>query len=236
MRILIVEDEPDLREIIAEGLELDGYAVDQCGDGTEAYELICVEKYDLVVLDLNLPGMDGLDVMRAVRRENRDVKFLILSARATVADKVLGLEEGASDYLAKPFAFEELEARIRNLLRRSFTQEETVLTCGPLSLDTTARTAAVSGKTLVLTKKELAILEYFLLHPGKVISQEEFMEHVWDSEADSFSNAVRVHIASLRKKLRAVLEEDIIRTKIGEGYYLRKPSSDAHGMQEAADR
>lgn len=220
MRILIVEDEQDLCEIIAEGLTLDGYAVDQCYDGSEAYELISVEQYDLVILDLNLPGMDGLDILRAVRRENRDLKFLILSARAAVSDKVLGLDEGANDYLAKPFAFEELEARIRNLLRRSFTQKETVLTCGALAVDTAARTANAAGVPLSLTKKELAIVEYFLLHPGKVISQEELMEHVWDMDADSFSNAVRVHIASLRKKLRTVLGDDIIRTKIGEGYYL----------------
>lgn len=220
MRILIVEDEEDLCSIIAEGLQIDGYAVDQCHNGTEAYELICVEQYDLVVLDLNLPGMDGLDILRAVRHENQDVKFLILSARATVADKVTGLEEGANDYLAKPFAFEELEARIRNLLRRNFTQQKSTLAYGSLSLDTTARTVSVSGIPLTLTKKEFAILEYLLMHPGKVISQEELMDHVWDMEADSFSNAVRVHIASLRKKLRTVLKKDIIQTKIGEGYYL----------------
>lgn len=222
MRILVVEDEQDLCDIISEGLELDGYAVDQCYNGLDAYELICVERYDLVVLDLNLPGMDGMDVLRKVREQDCDVKILILSARSTVLDKVAGLDEGANDYLAKPFDFQELEARIRNLLRRSFTQKETVLTWGAISLNTSARTASVNGESLTLTKKELAVLEYFLHHPGKVISQEELMEHVWDMEADSFSNAVRVHIASLRKKLRWALHEDVIQTKIGEGYYLTK--------------
>lgn len=222
MRILVVEDEQDLCDIIAEGLELDGYAVDKCCNGSDAYELICVERYDLVVLDLNLPGMDGMDVLRKVREQDCDVKILILSARSTVADKVAGLDGGANDYLAKPFDFQELEARIRNLLRRSFTQKETVLTWDAITLDTSARTATAGGESLALTKKELAILEYFLHHPGKVISQEELMEHVWDMEADSFSNAVRVHIASLRKKLRSALYEDPIQTKIGEGYCLKK--------------
>ena len=222
MRILVVEDEQDLCETLAEGLELDGYAVDKCFDGLEAYELICVEPYDLIVLDLNLPGMDGMEVLKKVRKQDKDIKILILSARSTVSDKVTGLDEGANDYLAKPFDFEELEARVRNLLRRSFTQRESVLIWGTIALDTSARTVTINNEPLSLTKKELAGLEYFFLQPGKVISQEELMEHVWDMEADSFSNAVRVHIASLRKKLRNALNTDIIQTKIGEGYYLIK--------------
>ena len=220
MRILVVEDEIDLCDSIAEGLLIDGYAVDTCYDGSEALELILVETYDLVILDLNLPNMDGIELLREVRKQNKDIKVLILSARANVADKVLGLDTGANDYLAKPFHFEELEARIRNLLRRSFIQEDVVLTFNSISLDTIKRAAYVKDKPLFLTKKELALLEYFLLNPNKVISQEELMEHVWNMEADSFSNAVRVHIASLRKKLKAELHFDIIGTKIGEGYYL----------------
>ena len=220
MRILIVEDEADLCDSIAEGLQIDGYAVDCCYDGSRAHELTATEPYDLVVLDLNLPGMDGLDLLAEIRSGNQDVKILILSARCGVADKVLGLDAGANDYLAKPFDFEELEARIRSLLRRSFTQESAVLTFGAISLDTRRRAAFAGGSALALTRKELALLEYFLLHPGSVISQEELMEHVWNREADSFSNAVRVHIASLRKKLRAALSFDPIVTKIGEGYFL----------------
>lgn len=220
MRILVVEDEAELCAAIAEGLELDGYAVDQSGDGAEACELILVENYDLVVLDLNLPGMDGLEILRAVREQNQEVKVLILSARSAVGDKVRGLDAGANDYLAKPFAFEELEARVRGLLRRSFVQQNTVLRCGGLSLDTARRTATAAGRELVLTKKELALLEYFMFHAGKIISQEELLEHVWNREADSFSNAVRVHVASLRKKLKAATGQELIQTKIGEGYYL----------------
>lgn len=220
MRILIVEDEIDLCDSIAEGLQIDGYAVDTCYDGSDAYELIMTETYDLVVLDLNLPGMDGIDILTEVRKQNKEVKILILSARDSVSNKVLGLDNGANDYLAKPFDFEELEARIRCLLRRSFTQEHAVLTFGKISLDTVKRTVTVNCSELSLTKKELALLEYLLLNPNKVISQEEMMEHVWNREADSFSNAVRVHIASLRKKLKTVLSYDPIMTKIGEGYYL----------------
>lgn len=220
MRILIVEDETDLCDSIAEGLQIDGYAVDTCYDGEEAYELITTETYDLVVLDLNLPGMDGIDILSKVRNQDKNIKILILSARSTVSDKVTGLDSGANDYLAKPFDFEELEARIRCLLRRTFIQEDTILVWDSISLDTVRRSASVNGEELALTKKELALLEYFLLHPDKVISQEEMMEHVWNMEADSLSNAVRVHIASLRKKLKAALSYDTIATKIGAGYYL----------------
>lgn len=220
MRILIVEDEIDLCDSIAEGLEIDGYAVDTCYDGEKAFEFISTETYDLVLLDLNLPSMDGIALLEAVRARNKELKVLILSARSSVSDKVLGLDLGANDYLVKPFAFEELEARIRNLLRRTFIQENTVLTFEELSLNTVKRSASVGGIELSFTRKELALLEYFLLNQGKVISQEELMEHVWNMEADSFSNAVRVHIASLRKKLKAQLNYDPIATKIGEGYYL----------------
>lgn len=222
MRILVVEDEAELCEAIAEGLTLDGYAVDRSTDGCEAWEMISVEPYDLVILDLNLPGMDGLELLRELRRRDREIRVLILSARGTVADKVLGLDTGANDYLAKPFAFEELEARVRGLLLRSFIQADPVLVHGSLRLDTVRRTAAAGGEELALTKKELSLLEYFLRDPGRVVSQEELMEHVWNREADSFSNAVRVHIASLRKKLKAALGTEVIRTKIGEGYYLEE--------------
>ncbi|MEG2000589.1 MAG: response regulator transcription factor [Evtepia sp.] len=224
MRILVVEDEVDLCDSIAEGLELDGYAVDVCYNGNEAYDLLMTETYDLTILDLNLPGMDGMEVLEAVR-QRRDVKVLILSARSSVSDKVLGLDMGANDYLSKPFEFEELEARIRNLLRRSFIQENSILRFGAISLDMVGRSAAVDGRALRLTRKELGILECFLLNPGKVMSQEEMMEHVWNMEVDSFSNAVRVHIASLRKKLKAELAYDPIATKIGIGYFLRAEGS-----------
>lgn len=218
MRILVVEDELDLQDAIAEGLRLDGYAVDTCGDGNSAYELLYVENYDLVILDLNLPGMDGMDILKKIRDEKPELKVLILSARSSVADKVKGLDCGANDYLAKPFDFAELEARIRNLLRQKFSKVSNTIFEADISIDLSGRIASYQGKALALTKKEFSILEYFILNPDTVISQEELIEHIWDSEADSFSGAVRVHISSLRKKIREALDYDPIETRIGEGY------------------
>lgn len=226
MRILVVEDEIDLQEAIAEGLRIEGYAVDTCSNGDDAYELAYVGDYDLIILDINLPKMDGFEVLEKIRTHNDDVKVLILSARGSVLDKVKGLDIGANDYLTKPFAFAELEARIRNLIRRKFVQENNRLACGDISMDLSKRMAFVGKNELNLTKKELALLEYFLLHQEKVVSQEELIEHVWDASADSFSGAIRVHIATLRKKLKALLEYDPIRTKIGEGYYMSKNVGD----------
>ncbi|WP_422658892.1 response regulator transcription factor [Paenibacillus sp. EC2-1] len=220
MRILIVEDELDLQEAIADGLRIEGYAVDTCDDGEAAYELIYEVNYDLVVLDLNLPKMDGLEVLEKIRDEKPELKVLILSARSSVHDKVKGLDIGANDYLVKPFDFAELEARIRNLLRRKFVQESSMLSCGAIKVDLLKRIAVVDENDISLTKKEFALLEYFLLNKDRVVSQEELIEHVWDQHADSFSGAIRVHIATLRKKLKSVLNYDPIETKIGEGYVL----------------
>ncbi|MCM1991325.1 response regulator transcription factor [Oceanirhabdus seepicola] len=220
MRILVVEDEKDLLESIAEGLRIDGYAVDTCDNGEDAYELAFTENYDLIVLDLNLPKMDGIDVLKEIRKTNQDVKVLILTARTHIRDKVKGLDLGANDYLTKPFHFEELEARIRSLLRRKFAQVDTVLNCDKLRMDLVSRIAYADEKEISLTRKELGLLEYFLLNTNRVISQEELIEHVWDGSADSFSNVVRVHIASLRKKIKAALNYDPIQTRIGEGYIL----------------
>ncbi|MBJ8061079.1 response regulator transcription factor [Bacillus cereus] len=227
MRILVVEDELDLQEAIAEGLRIEGYAVDTCSNGKDAYELAYVENYDLIILDLNLPKMDGLKVLEKLREENKELKVLILSARSSVNDKVKGLDIGANDYLTKPFAFAELEARIRNLLRRKFVQENSLLSCGNINIDLSKRTAFVDEKELILTKKEFALLEYFLLNQERVVSQEELIEHIWDGNADSFSGAIRVHIATLRKKMKALLNYDPIRTKIGEGYFITKNDGDA---------
>jgi two-component system OmpR family response regulator len=228
MRILIVEDEFDLQDAIADGLRIDGYAVDTCDNGETAYELLYEVNYDLVVLDLNLPKMDGLEVLAKIRDEKPELKVLILSARGSVSDKVRGLDIGANDYLAKPFDFTELEARIRNLLRRRFVQESSMLSCGAIQVDLSKRIAVVNGNEILLTKKEFALLEYFLLNKDKVVSQEELIEHVWDQNADSFSGAIRVHIATLRKKLKAVLNYEPIGTKIGEGYFLSEKGRDVN--------
>jgi len=220
MRILVVEDEKPLCQTIAKGLRLSGYEVDTCYDGLEAWELIAGESYDLVVLDLNLPSMDGMDVLRNVRKEDAETNILILSARGQLQDRIDGLDSGANDFLCKPFRFEELEARVRSLTRRRVVQHKIVLECGALSLDTKSRLAYAKGKALSLTRKELGVLEYLLLHQERPVSQEELMQHVWDRSVDSFSNSIRVHISALRKKLRAALGYDPITNRVGQGYLI----------------
>ena len=220
MRILVVEDERLLCDGIAEDLELEKYTVDRCYGGADAYERLFVEPYDLVILDLNLPGMDGLELLRRIRSERPELRVLILSARAQLSDKVAGLDLGADDYLTKPFALEELEARVCALLRREFVQRAPLVHAGPLDLDTVAREISVRGDPLSLTPREFAILEQLMLCQGRWLSQEVLMEHVWEADANPFSNAVRMHISSLRKKLRERLGYDPIQTKIGQGYRL----------------
>lgn len=220
MRILVVEDERLLCDGIAEDLELEKYTVDRCYDGAEAYEQLFVEPYDLVILDLNLPCMDGLDLLRRIRAERPELRVLILSARAQLSDKVAGLDLGADDYLTKPFALEELEARVRTLLRREFIQREPAVRVGELTLDTVAREISAAGTPLALTPREFAILEHLMLSQGRWLSQEELMEHIWESDANPFSNAVRMHISALRRKLRDRLGYDPIQTKVGQGYRL----------------
>lgn len=218
MRLLVIEDERDLCEDIAKKLRLSGYEADTCFDGEAALELLAVEKYDLVLLDLNLPKVDGMTVLRTLREHDQETGVLILSARSAISDKVDGLDAGANDYLSKPFHLEELEARVRSLTRRRFVQQDVCLRCGGLMFDTRSRMATADGQTLSLTRKESGILEYLLLNRGRPVSQEELIEHVWDSSVDSFSNSIRVHISMLRKKLRAALGYDPIRNKIGQGY------------------
>lgn len=218
MRLLIVEDEIELCDTVAKTLYRAGYEVDTCYDGSEALDYILAENYDLIVLDLNLPGMDGMELLKELRKKNEETKVLILSARSQIADKVEGLDAGANDYMEKPFHLQELEARIRSLTRRKFVQKDVCLTCGGIRFDTKKREAYANGEFVALTRKENGILEYLLLNQGRPVSQEELIEHVWDASADSFSGSIRVHMSSLRKKLKAVLGYDPIVNKIGEGY------------------
>ena len=220
MHLLVIEDERVLCETIVRSLRRLAYSVDHCYDGDQALELLGTERYDLVLLDLNLPGKDGMTVLRTFRQRDRKTPVLILSARSEVKDKVEGLDAGANDYLSKPFHLAELEARIRSLTLRQFTQQDVLLTFKALSFDTRSRTATVNGQTLALTRKETGILEYLMVHQGRPVSQEELMEHVWDNSVDSFSNSIRVHISALRKKLRAALGYDPIRNRSGEGYLM----------------
>lgn len=220
MRVLVVEDEKSLCESIAKGLRLDGYEVDTVFDGTEASEVISSDSFDLIILDLNLPGMDGMDILKNMRASDNETNVLILSARGGLNDKIEGLDSGANDYLCKPFHFEELEARVRSLTRRRTVQNNIVLECGEITLNTKTRTAFAKGEELSLTRKELAILEYLILHRGRPVSQEELIEHIWDGSVDSFSNSIRVHISALRKKIRTSLSYDPITNKVGQGYVI----------------
>jgi len=201
MRILIIEDELDLANALARGLRQEGYAVDIAMDGERGWELGQIYEYDLVVLDLNLPKLDGLEVCKRFRSSKPEMLILMLTARSRLEDKVVGLDIGADDYLVKPFHFEELTARIRALLRRDLRVREPILEARDLRLDPTSRIAWQKKQRLSLTKKEFAILEYLMRHAGEVVSQEEFIEHVWNEDVNLFTASVRVHVHSLRRKL-----------------------------------
>lgn len=220
MRLLIVEDEKELLESVAEGLRLSGYAVDTARDGVEAEDLFWSETYDLIVLDINLPKIDGFTLLKEIREEDKQVNVIMLTARTQVADRVKGLDLGANDYLIKPFHFDELEARIRSLLRRKQVVEDKVITFKNLSFDTGTKILTVNGEVIKLTAKELGIFEYLILNQGRTISAEELMEHVWDMNVSDVSNAVRVHMSALRRKIKEALGENIIRNEIGRGYVI----------------
>ncbi|WP_313183624.1 response regulator transcription factor [Lacrimispora sp.] len=226
MKILLAEDEKLLSSAIAKGLKKVGYAVDQTYDGEEALEYLEINKYDLLILDLNMPKVDGITVLRTLRGTDTELKVLILSARSEIEDKVMGLDCGANDYLSKPFDFEELTARIRNLLRWSFTYKESLLICGGLELDMLGKAVSVDSLPINLTNKEYSILEYLMFHIGKVISAEEIIEHVWDSEVDLFSHSFKYHMHSLKKKLSAG-GGDCIKNIRGQGYVIREGNQDA---------
>lgn len=218
MKLLLVEDEKELRESLAEGLRFIGYAVDEAEDGAIGEELFWDNSYDLIILDINLPKIDGFELLKRIREKDRLVKIIMLTARVDIEDRVKGLDLGASDYLIKPFAFEELAARIRSLLRRRHIQENKLIETAGLTYDLESRTCLIGGQKTHLTGKELGILEYLLLNPGRFISQEELLEHVWEEADMEFSNAVRVHMSALRKKLKQALGKNIIKNELGRGY------------------
>jgi DNA-binding response OmpR family regulator len=232
MRILVVDDEPDLADAVARGLRREGYAVDVAHDGETAIEKASVTPYDLVCLDLTMPGMDGLEVCRRLREEPPEgvpPRVLMLTARDSIDDRIRGLDHGADDYLVKPFAFGELVARVRSLLRREASRSSSVLTVGELELDDVRHRATRGGRELDLTAKEFALLRYFMVHPDDVMSQEHLLEHVWDEHADPFTNTVRVTVGTLRRKLSDDGGEKLIETVIGSGYRLIAPRESSDG-------
>jgi two component response regulator len=218
MRVLVVEDDLDLLNLLEEGLSTYGYAVDKAVNGEEAIEMAYIENYDIIILDINLPKKDGFEVLDEVRKFNQEVNIIMLTARSDIDDRVKGLDFGANDYMVKPFDLKELDARMRALLRRKSITESTILEAGNMKFDTMTREAFVSDQKLNLTQKETGILEYLFLNKERFVSSEELIDHVWDSNADSFSNSVRVHMSSLRKKIKELSGENKIQNVIGKGY------------------
>jgi DNA-binding response OmpR family regulator len=228
MRILVVEDERDLADAVARGLRREGYAVDVAYTGDSALEKALVNAYDVLCLDVNLPGANGRSIARRVHEEYRRrahapaPRILMLSALGELEDRVAGLDDGADDYLVKPFAFPELAARVRALLRRDAGRTGAVLRVGTLELDAGRHVARRGAQPLRLSPKEFALLRYFMARPGEVLSQEDLLEHVWDEHADPFTKTVRVTIMTLRRKLAATGGEQPIETVVGRGYRLRE--------------
>jgi DNA-binding response OmpR family regulator len=215
VRILIVEDEEPLADAIARGLRREGMAVDVALDGDEGHEKATVTRYDVVVLDRDLPGMSGDELCREIVASGALTRVIMLTASGSVADRVEGLSLGADDYLAKPFAFDELVARVRALARRSTPVTPPVLRAGDVELDPARRTVTRAGTQVELTRKEFGVLEVLLAAKGSVVSSEELLERVWDEHADPFTTTVRVTVMTLRKKLG---EPGIIDTVVGSGY------------------
>jgi DNA-binding response OmpR family regulator len=219
---LIVEDEEPLADAVARGLRREGMAVDVALDGDEGHEKATVTRYDVVVLDRDLPGMSGDELCREIVASGALTRVIMLTASGSVADRVEGLSLGADDYLAKPFAFDELVARVRALARRSTPVTPPVLRAGDLELDPARRTVRRAGEPVELTRKEFGVLEVLLAAAGSVVSSEELLERVWDEHADPFTTTVRVTVMTLRKKLG---EPGIIDTVVGSGY--RVPAAGA---------
>jgi len=224
MRVLIVEDERKVADFIRKGLEQEGYAVDVAYDGEEgAYQAENFE-YDAVILDLMLPKLPGLSVLKKVRARHSSLPVLILTAKGAIEDKVTGLDSGASDYLVKPFAFAELSARIRVLLRRG-AQESTTLKIADLEMNTATRTVVRAGRKIDLKLKEFSLLEFLLRHARRPVTRTMIIEHVWDIHFDSVSNVVDVHINSLRNKMDRGFGPQLIHTVRGVGYILTDEAS-----------
>lgn len=227
MRVLVAEDERGLADAIAIGLEREGYAVDVAYDGEDAFVKARVYPYDLLCLDINMPGMDGRELTRRLRSEPHEdappPRILFLTANDGLDDRISGLDDGADDYLTKPFDFGELKARVRALLRRDAgTSGTATLTVGKLALDSAAGTASRAGDSLALTPKEFALLRYFMSHPGEVLSEGRLLTHVWDENADPATKTVRVTVMNLRRKLEASGEAHPIETIVGSGYRLKE--------------
>lgn len=222
MRILIVEDEKKVAAFIKKGLEEETYAVDVAYDGEDGLHMGLENQYDLIILDLMLPVIDGLEVLSRLRENKVDTPILLLTAKDSVEDKVTGLNTGADDYLTKPFAFSELLARIRVLLRRGKAETKTVLQIKGLTLDLVSHKVKRDDEEIELTGKEYSLLEYFMRNQGKVLTRTMIAEHVWDYNFDTFTNVIDVYVNHLRKKIDKGYPEKLLHTLRGVGYIMKE--------------
>jgi two-component system copper resistance phosphate regulon response regulator CusR len=222
VRILLVEDEQRIASFIARGLKEARYVVDVANDGEKGLFMAEINEYDLLILDIMLPGKDGISVCRELRSKGYDLPILMLSAKDTADDKARGLDFGADDYLAKPFAFKELLARIRALLRRHKPSQGTILKIADLELNQLSHKVTRQGKEIVLTSKEYVLLEYLILNPGKVITRTMISEHVWHEDFDTFTNVIDVSVNHLRNKIDKDFKKPLIHTIRGSGYCLKE--------------
>lgn len=224
MRALVVEDYVALRTAVANALKIMGWAVDSSDNGKEGLWYARSNAYDIVILDLMLPGLPGLDMLRSLRADGNEVPVLILTARTDVSERVAGLDAGADDYLAKPFAMSELMARVRSIVRRNGPTRAPAVSIGDLTIDTVHKRVTYLGTTVELSPREFALLEYLATRPGEVVSRTDIWEHVYDFHADCQSNVVDVYIGYLRKKLETGDKPRLIHTKRGYGYLLAQQS------------
>ena len=222
MRILVIEDEVKIAQFIKRGLKEEGYAVDVAGDGEEGHFMLSSNEYDAIILDLMLPKIDGLTLCRQLRKEGNQTPIIMLTAKDTVKDKVKGLDSGADDYLPKPFAFEELLARVRVLLRKKDSRVQTQLKVDELTLDLLTHKVTRGDREIDLTVKEYALLEYLMRNAGNIVTRTMISEHVWDINFDTFTNVIDVYINYLRNKVDSGFADKMIHTVRGKGYLLKK--------------
>ena len=219
MRLLLVEDDARIARFVAKGLREQAYAVDVCGTGEDALYEAAINTYDLVILDVMIPGRNGFEVCRELRKSGQRMPILMLTARDAVEDRIAGLDHGADDYLTKPFEFRELLARLRALLRRSGELRPAKIVVADLVLDTAAQSVSRAGRSVTLTAKEYALLEYLARNAGRVVGRAEIAEHVWDETFDPFSNLIEVYVNRVRRKIDADSSRPLLHTRRGAGYF-----------------
>lgn len=223
MRLLLAEDEQDLNRIVTKKLKKEGYLVDSCYDGQEAIDYLSVTDYDGIILDIMMPKANGYEVLQYLRSKGKDTPVLFLTAKDAIEDRVQGLDSGANDYMIKPFAFDELMARVRSMIRLANKASSSILQVENLTLDTSTHTVQREGKMILLSAKEYALLEYLMMNKNVVLSREKIEEHIWDYDYEGGTNLVDVYISYVRKKVDGGFDKLLIHTVRGSGYVIKEP-------------